>query len=221
MMVDIDLALFTPTDRHPTDLIPTDRPYATVLTVGVGYNARGQSAAHFATSRGLGRPLGAPPQSAERLASGDRRRPLRRLEQPAARRTDRATRAGAARQSGGADPRPRLGWHLPDDIGSAPLRPAGEKTSPRAAGAEPGWAGHAFATVNARWVLRDLTLDGNTLKNSHRVDKEPLVADLGYGVVLTSGPWKLAFARYHRTREFRVQQDVPVCGSVTLSRRFE
>ncbi|MCU7370029.1 lipid A deacylase LpxR family protein [Paucibacter sp. O1-1] len=69
-------------------------------------------------------------------------------------------------------------------------------------------------------MLHDITLDGNTFKSSHSVEKRPTVADIGFGMAITRGPWKLAFARYHRTREFAGQRTVPVFGSVTLSRRF-
>ncbi|MBN9338701.1 MAG: DUF2219 family protein, partial [Comamonadaceae bacterium] len=37
---------------------------------------------------------------------------------------------------------------------------------------------------------------------------------------VTWDEWKFAFARYHRSREFRGQQEVPVYGSFTISRRF-
>lgn len=119
----------------------------------------------------------------------------------------------------------RYGWRLPDDFGSTPLRPAGENTAPTrglgsVASAGSGWAGHAFVTTDLRLVFNDITLNGNTFKNSHSVDMRHAVADLGYGLALTHGPWKFAFARYHRTREFQGQKQLPVFGSFTVSRRF-
>lgn len=69
-------------------------------------------------------------------------------------------------------------------------------------------------------MLHDITLDGNTFKSSHSVDKRPLVADIGYGIVVHRGNWRFAFIRYHRTREFEGQQEVPVYGTITLGRRF-
>ncbi|WP_223620716.1 lipid A deacylase LpxR family protein [Lysobacter sp. ESA13C] len=116
----------------------------------------------------------------------------------------------------------RFGLRLPDDFGSTPLRPAGENTAPtqhyntgnRRFGA------HLFMTFDARWVLRDITLDGNTFRDSHSVDKRPLVADVGYGLAAMRGRWKFALARYHRTREFEGQRQTPVFGSFTVSRAF-
>ena len=46
------------------------------------------------------------------------------------------------------------------------------------------------------------------------------VADLGYGLSVSLGDWKFTFARYHRSREFNGQQDLPVFGSLTESRRL-
>ena len=92
----------------------------------------------------------------------------------------------------------RWGVKLPDDFGSTPTRPAGERTGrghPARAGAAADFAAHGFASVDARWVLRDISLDGNAFRFSHRVDKEPLVADFGYGFALTWGPWKVVLAR--------------------------
>lgn len=73
--------------------------------------------------------------------------------------------------------------------------------------------------ADARWVLRDISLDGNT-KSSHHVDKRAGGGCVGYGVAVTWDAWKFAFARYHRSREFRGQQEVPVYGSFTHQPAF-
>ncbi len=67
-------------------------------------------------------------------------------------------------------------------------------------------------------MLRDITLDGNSFRDSHSVDKRPFVADIGYGFSLLYDRWKFALARYHRTREFDGQRVTPVYGSFTISR---
>lgn len=74
--------------------------------------------------------------------------------------------------------------------------------------------------IDARWVLRDITLDGNTFRSSPKVDKRPFVADIGYGIALYRGAWRFAFARYHRSREFDGQKHIPVYGTITIGRRF-
>ena len=85
-------------------------------------------------------------------------------------------------------------------------------------GRRTGWSAHLFLTSDVRWVLRDITLDGNTFRRSHRVDRRPLVGEIGYGIGLTRGRWKFALARYHGAREFEGQKERPVFGSFTISR---
>ena len=118
----------------------------------------------------------------------------------------------------------RWGPALPDDFGSSPTRPAGERTIGRRDEGDGAFAaalaGHVFVAADARWVLWDVSLDGNAFRSSHSVDKEPLVVDLGYGFALTRGPWKIVVARIHRSREFRGQKDLPVFGSISVSRSF-
>ncbi|MEF7613236.1 lipid A deacylase LpxR family protein [Aquincola sp. MAHUQ-54] len=110
---------------------------------------------------------------------------------------------------------------LPDDFGSLPLWAGGDNTAPVRSPAvrqDGGWSGHLFAGADLRWVLRNITLDGNTFRDSHSVDKRALVGELSYGFVIHKGAWKFALARYHRTHEFVGQQRRPVFGSFTISR---
>ena len=79
---------------------------------------------------------------------------------------------------------------------------------------------HGFFSAQARWVLRDITLDGNTFKSSHRVHKRSIVAQVGYGMAMTYGQWKVMLRRYHRTREFRGQKQLPIFGSISVSHPF-
>jgi hypothetical protein len=249
MVATFSQALFTPEDRKRSDLIRDDRPYAAALLVGLGYHAR--SGAHLRTSQlrlGIVGPsaLGEPVQNGWHDLIGVRRfdgwkhqlrdEPVVQLVHERMRRWP-GTAGGrgwgwdaighwggslgnfATYANAGAEW--RYGWRLPDDFGSAPLRPAGENTAPTRQGIGDGdWAGHLFVTLDARWVLHDITLDGNTFRSSHSVDKRDLVADLGYGLAITRARWKFAFARYHRTREFDGQRELPVFGSFTVSYKF-
>lgn len=111
----------------------------------------------------------------------------------------------------------RFGWRLPDDFGTSPLRPAGQNAAPQARAYDDGWSVHGFLSLDGRLVLRDITLDGNTWKDSHSVDKKPLVGEAAVGLAIRHGRWKFAFARYFRTREFDGQDERPAYGSFTLS----
>ena len=115
----------------------------------------------------------------------------------------------------------RWGRNLPDDFGSAPTGSVdGPVGLPGGASGSDNLALHGFASVDARWVLRDLSLDGNAFQRSHRVAREPLVADFGYGIAMSWGAWRMVLARFHRTREFEGQPDRPIFGSLTASRSF-
>lgn len=249
MVLGIGQALFTPIDRSRTDLIREDRPYAAALLVSLGYNARsgdrlrtsqlrlgvvGPSARGEQVQNGWHRIIGV-----DRFEGWDNQLRDELVLQLVHERMRRWP--GTARQGGwgwdaighwgaglgnlstyaNAGAEWRFGWGVPNDFGSSPLRPAGENAAPTRSGTGTrDWAGHLFATLDARWVLHNITLDGNTFKSSHSVDKRAFVADVGYGLAVTHGRWKLAFARYHRTREFNGQRELPVFGSFTVSRKF-
>lgn len=245
----IGQGMFTPEDRYRSDLIEDDRPYAGVLFVSAGYNARADDRLRTTVLRlgvvGPAALAGKTQSEWHRIIGADRfkgwdnqlhNEPVfqlihertRRWQPAEARRGwgwDASTHWGGSLGNlatyanvGGEI---RFGWRLPDDFGSSPLRPSGENMAPQPRGERNrGWGGHLFAAVDGRWMVHDITLDGNTFRNSHSVHKRPLVADFGYGLAVTYGPWKVAFARYHRTREFDGQGDRPVFGSMTISRVF-
>jgi len=115
----------------------------------------------------------------------------------------------------------RLGWDLPDDFGTSALRPGADNGAPgrdwHASGTSRRRGAHLFASVDGRWVLRDIFLDGNTFSSSHRVDKKPLVADLAVGAALEFGNLSLSYAQVLRTQEFTAQPNSQVYGSLSLS----
>lgn len=239
-------ALFTPTDYTRTDLITDDRPYVGAFLLGFGYNARtgdhlhtsllrlgmvGPSARGEQVQNGWHRIIGVDQFEGWDNQIGDElvfqyvhEHQRRHALSPPDSRWGHdfiVHRGGAVGNYGShlnAGFEWRFGYRLPDDFGSSPLRPSGENASPTLLSAlhdRSRW--HLFVTADARAVLNDITLDGNTFKDSHSVDKRHLVADIGYGMVFTRSRWKFAFARYHRTREFEGQRDRPVFGSFTIS----
>ena len=245
MIFSIGQGLYTPTDFSRSDLIADDRPYAAVLLLNFGYNARhGDRLQTTQLALGMVGPSaqGKQVQDAVHGLLGDDKfmgwdnqlhdEPVFRLLHERMQRWPSTNNAGwgwdaishwggaignlATHANGGGEL--RFGWKLPDDFGSSPLRPAGENTAPTRNGRAQGWSGHLFVTGDARWVLRDITLDGNTFRHSHRVDKRPFVGEAGYGVALMRGKWKFALARYYRSREFDQQKERPVFGSFTISR---
>ncbi len=248
MVFSIGQAIFTPTDPTRRDVIPDDRPYAGILLASFGYNARNDAHLRTTQLQvGVVGPWAFAQEAQDAIHDvlGDEKfqgwdnqlhnEPLINLVHERMRRWpgDAAVNADgfgwdfishwggavgnmATHLNAGGEV--RFGWKLPDDFGSTPTRPAGENTAPSRLGRASGWSGHLFLTTDARWVLRDITLDGNTFRNSHSVDKRPFVGDVGYGLAVMYGRWKFAIARYHRTREFDTQRETPVYGSFTISR---
>lgn len=248
MTIGLGQTMYTPTDREPRELIADDRPYAGALMFSVGYNARKGDDLRTSQLRlgivgpaakagevqdwwhgviGVGRFNGWDNQLHNEpvVQFIHERRKRFALQQPAGPwRWDAIAHWGgslgnfATYANTGIEF--RFGYLLPDDFGTAPLRPAGENTSPIRTSPPGGWRGHFFVAADARWVLHDITLDGNTFRSSHSVDKRPLVADIGFGFAFAHGHWRFAFARYHRTREFEGQRERPALGSFTIGRRF-
>lgn len=126
----------------------------------------------------------------------------------------------------------RIGWNLPNDFGSYPIRPGAENrapSAPRPAGGQPPpWrartGAHLFAMLEGKAVARDFSLDGNLFRNSHRVHRRPIVGQAAVGLSL-HGPvaglkMKLDLMRVWRTREFDEQRTGHAFGSVNLSVEF-
>lgn len=118
----------------------------------------------------------------------------------------------------------RFGWNLPQDFGTSALRSGGDNSAPgigdgryQRGSRDHNLGVHAFISMDGRWVLRDIFLDGNTFRSSHSIDKEALVGETAFGVAALYHGWKLSFARVHRSREFKGQTEGHNFGSVSLS----
>lgn len=250
MVLTVGQAIFTPSDPTRTDLIEDDRPYAGVLSVSFGYHARkGDRLYTSQLMLGTTGPASQAEQSqdafhaltgSERFRGWDHQlhnEPLVNFTHEVSRRSpawsfgDGGLRGEAIGHWGGAIGNfathanagfeLRLGERLPDDFGSSPVRPAGNNTAPTIDRRLPdGLSWHVFLAVDARWVVRNITLDGNTFRTSHRVDKRPFVADAAVGFSVIRDRTRFAFARYFRTQEFAGQREPPHYGSFTISRAF-
>lgn len=130
----------------------------------------------------------------------------------------------------------RIGWNLPNDFGSYPIRPGAENRPPSAAVAARRMPGdgsaagapragiHLFGTLEAKLVAHDFSLDGNLFRSSHAVTRRPWVAQAALGFsaqgLLAGHGVKLAAMRVYRTREFGQQTSRHAYGSVALSLEF-
>ncbi len=119
----------------------------------------------------------------------------------------------------------RIGWALPDDFGTSAIRPGGQNSTPDStwgsrSAKEKKWGLHAFASFDVRLVGWDIFLDGNSVKNSHSVTKESVVADAAVGVAYTVGGGRLSYAQIFRTKEFSGQGSSHSYGSLSFSYTF-
>lgn len=112
----------------------------------------------------------------------------------------------------------RFGQDLPNDYGPPRIRPGlqgGGFFEPK-----DGFGWYFFAGIEGRAIARNIFLDGNTFRNSHSVDKNPLVGDFQAGLVLAWPRVQLSFTNVFRTKEFDGQKKIDEFGSINLSVRF-
>lgn len=130
----------------------------------------------------------------------------------------------------------RIGWNLPNDFGSYPIRPGAENRPPSAASlhgaadaaippaSRPRPGVHAFGIVEAKAVAWDFSLDGNLFRASHSVTRRPWVAQAAIGVnaqgIVAGRGYRLAVMRVFRTREFEEQETNQAYGSIAFSVEF-
>jgi lipid A 3-O-deacylase len=117
----------------------------------------------------------------------------------------------------------RFGGNMPRDFGPPRIRPS--LPGHDLFGGGPGLGWYLFAGGEGRFVAHNIFLDGNTFENSHRVDREPLVAEIqvGAAIVLPAvGAFRprLAYAHVQRTREFEGQTHSDRFGAISLTARF-
>ena len=83
-----------------------------------------------------------------------------------------------------------------------------------------GFGVFMFGGVGGKVVGHNIFLDGNTWRESHHVDREPLVATVTSGLSLVLGPFDITASNNYTSHEFRTQRHSDSYGSVTLSLRF-
>jgi hypothetical protein len=112
----------------------------------------------------------------------------------------------------------RLGYDLPSDYGPPRIRPSLPGSDFFVPTQDLG--GYLFAGFDGRAVARNIFLDGNTFRDSHSVEKEPIVGSLQAGIAITCGDARLSYTHVFMTKEFETQDEASQFGAVTLSMRF-
>lgn len=83
-----------------------------------------------------------------------------------------------------------------------------------------GLSWYVFLGAEGRAVLHNIFLDGNSFRDSHSVDKKPLVGDIQGGIAFIIGPVRLAYTHVFRTKEFGSQDHSDQYGAFSISARF-
>ncbi len=112
----------------------------------------------------------------------------------------------------------RLGYDLPADYGPPLIRPSVTGSDFFVPTQEIGW--YLFAGFEGRAVARNIFLDGNTYRDSHSVDKYPLIGGVQAGIAFTYQNTRIAYTHIFRTKEFEGQDDGDEFGAITVSYRF-
>ncbi|NIM91908.1 MAG: DUF2219 family protein [Candidatus Aminicenantes bacterium] len=109
----------------------------------------------------------------------------------------------------------RWGWNLPDDFGTSLIRPGGDCNL--GFWTRGPFGIYAFAGVDGKAVLRDMFLDGNTIRDSHRVDKNAFVADIQVGIGLRTGRFNLSYSYVFWTKRFETESEEQIFGVFQIS----
>lgn len=112
----------------------------------------------------------------------------------------------------------RFGQGLELDFGPPHIRPTLSGLEAVGAGNRFGW--YLFAGAEARAVLHNIFLDGNTFASSHSVDKKTVVGDFQLGAAVILRGIRIAFTHVLRTREFDGQPGGDRYGTLSVSARF-
>ncbi len=112
----------------------------------------------------------------------------------------------------------RYGTELDADFGPPRARPVSAGSVFFQPTGRFGWYG--FLGLEGRVVAHDITLDGNTWRDSRSVEREPLVGDASLGVALVFPTARLTATYTLRSKEFETQREVSQFGSVSVAFRF-
>ncbi len=126
----------------------------------------------------------------------------------------------------------RIGWNLPNDFGSYPIRPGAENRPPSAASVHsksPRFTStanrvrasvHLFVAIEAKLIAYDFSLDGNLFQSSHSVSRRPWVTQASVGVsvqgIVAGHGVSLTVMRVYRSQEFDEQSADQEYGSIAL-----
>jgi hypothetical protein len=116
----------------------------------------------------------------------------------------------------------RFGTELEADFGPPRVRPVSTGSVFHQPPDNPSddWRWYVFGAVEGRAVLRDISLDGNTWRDSRSVDRETFVRDYSLGLAVFAGSARVAATYTVRSKEFSTQAEVAQFGALSIAVRF-
>ena len=237
--------MYTPADIKTEDLIEDDRPYAGLLLWSVNLHSFDQTIAdRYRLTLGLVGPLSGAEQvqkaihtvigvnqpqgwehqlgnepvfkvSLERLMRlhvgkfiGDTEYDIIGLS---------AIDAGTLRSEMGAGFGFRFGKELARSFPTASALP-GRNINPLSGSLKREW--HAFLNVYGRYVFNDITIDGNTFKDSHSVTLKNEQALLALGAAYNAATWGVLLSIQSSTQPFEEKDENTPFGTFSFTRKW-
>lgn len=117
----------------------------------------------------------------------------------------------------------RAGYNIPNDFGPTLLRGMGHLPPPRRSESPKSnsdWGFSIYGGGFASLVLRDITLDGNTFKDSPSIDKNLFVPAAGVGMTIGNRHFLTSFNYVFWGKEFKGQEEYSKFGAITFSYLF-
>lgn len=112
----------------------------------------------------------------------------------------------------------RLGLRLPDDFGPTNFNSVGgDALDLKVGDIELPWRLYAFMGARGRAVIRNIFLDGNTFRESHRVTKYPVVGETEIGYAIQISHWIYSWRYVTLTPEFEENSEFDSYASLALS----
>ncbi len=113
----------------------------------------------------------------------------------------------------------RIGDDLSVDFGPPRIRPAlpGSASFDRPIDR---LAWYLFAGAEARGVLHDIFLDGNTFESKQSIGRKAFVADFQAGLAIVYRQTRISYTQVWRSAEFEGQKSPDFFGSISISTKF-
>jgi len=117
----------------------------------------------------------------------------------------------------------RIGFNIPNDFGTYLIGPCSDTNTPlndkdpRISSDHSHFGIHFFMGFDGSAIARDLLLDGNTIADSHSVDKKPFIHRYFGGVGVLINRFKITYANVKESKNFSTQKRGENYGSLTVS----